>query len=135
MKSLNQPPLPAKSVCRDGVDKFDSAGLIDVAESSMLKGSTLTSLKAPRITLRSNSCSVPGRRELLDWSGVVQEAYEVRCRGRGVSGDFAEPPVKIAGLVPEVGADGKDGAAEATCPFLVRDEAVAWRQKSGALIS
>ena len=33
--------------------------------------------------------------------------------------------------IPEVGADGKDGAAEATCPILVRDEAVAWRQKIG----
>ena len=30
----------------------------------------------------------------------------------------------IAGLVPEVGADGKDGSAEATRPNLVRDEAV-----------
>ena len=135
MKSLNQPPLPAKSVCRDGVDKFDSAGLIDVAESSMLKGSTLTSLKAPRITLRSNSCSVPGRRELLDWSGVVQEANDVLGGRRGVGRDLADPPVMIAGLVPEVGADGEDGSAEATRPILVRDEAVAQRQNSGALVS
>ena len=34
----------------------------------------------------------------------------------------------IAGLVPEVGVDGKDGSAEVTRPVLVRDEAVAWRQ-------
>ena len=102
----------------------------------MLKGSTLTSLTAPRIALRSSSRSVPRRRELeLDWSRVVQEAYDVGCRGRGVSGDFAESPVNISSLVPEVGADGKDGAAEATCPVLMRDEAVAWRQKPDALIS
>ena len=71
----------------------------------------------------------------LDWFRVVQEAYEVGCRGRGVRGDFAEPPVKISCLVPEVGADGKDCAAEATYPALVRDEAVAWGQKPVALIS
>ena len=46
----------------------------------------------------------------------------------GVGGDLAEPPVMIAGLVPEVGADGKDGRAEATRPILVRDKALAWRQ-------
>ena len=34
----------------------------------------------------------------------------------------------IAGLVPDVGADGGDGSAEATRPFLVLDEAVARRQ-------
>ena len=96
----------------------------------------MTSFKAPRISLRSNNRGVPRRRELeLDWFIVVQEAHEVGCRGRGVSGDFAEPPVKISSLVSEVGGDGKDGAAEATCPVLVRDETVAWRQKPGALIS
>ena len=52
-----------------------------------------------------------------------------------MSGDFAEAPVKISSLVPELGADGKDGAAEVTCPVLVGDEAVAWRQQSDALIS
>ena len=89
------------------------------------------SLKAPRVSSR-----VPRRREVdLDWSRVVQEAYEVGCRNRDVSGYLAELPVKISSLVPEVGADGKDGAAEATCPVLVRDETVAWRQKPGALIS
>ena len=49
--------------------------------------------------------------------------------------DLADPPVMIAGLVPEVGAAGEDGRAEATRPILVRDEAVARRQKLGALIS
>ena len=96
----------------------------------MLKGSTLTSMKVPRTALRSNSRSVPRRREReleLDWSRVVQEAYEVGCRNRDVSGYLAELPVKISSLVPEVGADGKDDAVEATCPVLVRDEAVAWR--------
>ena len=48
--------------------------------------------------------------------------------GRRGVGDLAEPPVMIAGLVPEVGADGKDGRAEATRPILVRDKALAWRQ-------
>jgi hypothetical protein len=41
----------------------------------------------------------------------------------------------VAGLVPEVRADGEDGAAETVDPIVVCDEAVAWRQKSGALIS
>ena len=95
----------------------------------------MTSLKAPRVTFRSNSRIVPGRRELeLDWSGDVQEA-DVLGGCLGVGGDLAEPPVMIAGLAPEVGADGKDGSAEATRPVLVRDEAVPWRQNSGALIS
>ena len=49
--------------------------------------------------------------------------------------DLAEPPVMNAGLIPKVGADGKDGTAETTCPILVRDEAVAWRQESRTLIS
>ena len=40
--------------------------------------------------------------------------------------DLAEPPVMIVGLVPEVGADGEDGSAEV---ILVRDEAIAWKQK------
>ena len=102
----------------------------------MLKWSTLTSLEAPRVAFRSNSCSVPRWRELeLDWSGGVQEADDVLGGRRGVGRDLAEPPVMIAGLVPEVGADGKDGSAEATRPVLVRDEAVPWRQNSGALIS
>ena len=43
-----------------------------------------------------------------------------RC---GVGGNLAKPPVMIAGLVPDLGADGKDGTAEATYPILVRDEA------------
>ena len=54
---------------------------------------------------------------------------------RGVGGDLAKPPVMIAGLVPKLGVDGKDGSAEATRPILARDEAVAWIQKSVALIS
>ena len=53
----------------------------------------------------------------------------------GVGGDLAKPPVMIAGLVPEAVADGKDGSADAMCPILVRDEAVASRQKSGDLVS
>ena len=132
----NQPLLPGTSISRDGVGKFDSTGLVDVAKDSLLKGSTLTSLKAPRVASRSNSRSVPRRRELeLDWSGVVQEADDVLGGRRGVGRDLAEPPVMIAGLVPEVGADGQDGSVEATRPFLVRDEAVARRQKTGALVS
>ena len=96
----------------------------------------MTSLKALRVAFRSNSRSVPGRRELdLDWSGVVQESDCVLGGRLGVGGDRTESPVMIAGLVPQVGADAKDGSAEATRPILVRDEAVAWRQKSGALIS
>ena len=66
---------------------------------------------------------------------VVQNADDVLGGRRGVGRDLAEPQVMIADLGPEVGADGKDGSAEATHPILVRDEAVAWRQKSGALIS
>ena len=52
-----------------------------------------------------------------------------------MGGDLAKPPVMIAGLVPEAVADGKDGSADAMCPILVRDEAVASRQKSGDLVS
>ena len=44
-----------------------------------------------------------------------------------MSEDLTEPP--------EVGADGENIAAETIGTFLVRDKAVAWRQKSGALIS
>ena len=96
----------------------------------------MTSLEAPRVASRSNSRSVPRWRELeLDWSGVVQEADDVLGGRRGVGRDLAEPPVMNAGLIPEVGADGKDGSVEATRLILVRDEAVAWGQKSGALIS
>ena len=96
----------------------------------------MKSVKAPRVTLRSNSHSVPSRREFeLHWSGVVEDADDVVGGRCGVGGDLAEPPEMIAGLVPEVGVDGKDGAAEATCPILVRDESVAWIQESGALIS
>ena len=72
----------------------------------------MTGLKAPRVAFRSNSRSVPGRRELeLDWSGVVQEADDVLGGRRGVGRDLAESPVMIAGLVPEMGVDGKDGSA------------------------
>ena len=72
----------------------------------------MTSLKAPRVTSRSNSRSVPRWRELeLDWSGVVQEADDVLGGRRGVGRDLAESPVMIAGLVPEMGVDGKDGSA------------------------
>ena len=96
----------------------------------------MTGLKAPQVAFRSNSRIVPGRRDLeLDRSGVAQEADAVVGGRFGVGGDLVEPPVMIAGLIPEVGADGKDGTAEAACPILVRDEGVAWRQKSGALIS
>ena len=96
----------------------------------------MTNVEAPRVAVRSNSRSVPRWRELeLDWSGVVQEADDVLGGRRGVGRDLAEPPGMIAGLVPEVGADRKDVSAEATRTILVRDEAVAWRQKSGALIS
>ena len=42
--------------------------------------------------------------------------------------DLTESPVLIAGLVPDVGADGKDSSAEASRPIVVRDETVAWRQ-------
>ena len=76
-----------------------------------------------------NSRIVPTWRELeLDWPGVIQEADDVLDSRRGVARGLTEPPVTIAGLVPEVVADGKDGSAEATRPILVRDEAVAWRQ-------
>ena len=96
----------------------------------------MRSLKAPRVAFHSNTLNVPRRRELaLDWSGVVQEAHDVLGGRRGVGRDLADPPVMIAGLVPEVGADGEDGSAEATRPILVRDEAVAQRQNSGALVS
>lgn len=102
----------------------------------MLKGATLTSLEAPRVALRSNSRSVARRRELeLDESGVVQEADDVVSSCGGVGRDLAEPPMMIAGLVPEVGADGEDGAAETVGPIVVCDEAVAWGQESGALVS
>ena len=37
----------------------------------------------------------------------------------------------VADFVLEVGADKKDDDAEATGSILVRDEAVAWRQKNG----
>ena len=116
--------------------KFDSTGLVDVAQNSLLKDFTLTSLKAPQVALCSNSRSVPRRRELgVDWSGVAQAVDDVVGGRCDVGGDLAEPPMMIAGLVPEVGADGENGTAEATCPILVCDEAVAWRQKPGALIS
>ena len=76
-----------------------------------------------------NSRIVPTWRELeLDWPGVIQEADDVLDSRRGVARGLTGPPVMIAGLVPEVVADGKDGSAEATRPILVRDEAVAWRQ-------
>ena len=48
-----------------------------------------------------------------------------------MGGDLAEPPGMIAGIAPEVGANEKDGTAKSTCPILVRDEALAWRQKNG----
>ena len=87
----------------------------------------MTSLKAPRVTSRSNSRSVPRWRELeLDWSAVVQQATDVLGGRRGVERDLAEPPVMIVGLVPEAGADGEDGSGEV---ILVRDEAIAWKQK------
>ena len=70
----------------------------------------------------------------LDRSGSSKKRTMLGDR-RGVGRDLAEPPVMIAGLAPEVGADGKDGSVEATRLILVRDEAVAWGQKSGALIS
>ena len=41
----------------------------------------------------------------------------------------------VVGLLPKVGADWEDDIAEAACPMFVRDEAAAWRQKSGDLIS
>ena len=94
------------------------------------------SLKAPRVSFRCNSRSVPGRRELaLDWSGVVQEADDVVGGRFGLGRDLAKPPVMIAGFIPEVRGDGKDGTAEAMCPILVRDEGVTWTNKSGTLIS
>ena len=84
----------------------------------------MTSLKAPRVAFRSNSRSVSGRRELeLDRSGVVQEADDELGGRRGVGGDLVEPPVMIAGLLLEVGADRKNGGAEATRPILVHDKA------------
>ena len=51
----HQPLIPATPINRGGVGKFDPTGLVDVAQNSMLKGLTLTSLKAPRVALRSNS--------------------------------------------------------------------------------
>lgn len=91
-------------------------------------------MKAPRVAPRPDSYSVAGRTE-LDWSGIVHEASDVDGSCRGVSGDLAELPMMVAGLVPEAGADGEDGTAETIGPILVRDKAVAWRRNSGALIS
>ena len=92
------------------------------------------SLEAPGVAPRPDSCRLAGRRELdLDWSGIVKETNDVDGSYRSVGGDLAEPPVMVAGLVPEVGADGEDGAAETIGTILVRDEAVAWRQLWGAL--
>ena len=80
----------------------------------MMNSSTLASLEAPGVAPRPDSCSVAGRRELdLDWSAIVQEAKDVDGGCRGVGGDLAEPPVMVAGLVPNVGADREDGVAEA----------------------
>ena len=96
----------------------------------------MRSLKAPRVAFHSNRLIVARRRELkLDWSGVVREANDVLGGRRGVGRDLVDPTVMIVGLVLEVGADGEDGSAEATRPILVRDEAVAQRQNSGALVS
>ena len=84
-------------------------------------------MKAPRVTLRSNSHSVPSRREFeLHWSGVVEDADDVVGGRCGVGGDLAEPPEMIAGRAPGVSADGNDGAAEATRAISVHGEAAAW---------
>ena len=83
---------------------------------------------APGVAPRPDSYSVAGWRKLeLDQSLIVQETNNVVGGCRGVSEDLTEPP--------EVGADGENIAAETIGTFLVRDKAVAWRQKSGALIS
>ena len=79
----------------------------------MLNSSTLASLEAPGVAPRPDSCSVAGRRKLdLDWPGIVLETNDVAGGCRGVGGNLAEPPVMVAGLVPKVGADGEDDAAE-----------------------
>ena len=125
-----------QSVGHCGVDKFDSARLIGVAEIPTLNSSTLASLEASEVAPRLDSCSVAGMREVdLDWSGIVHETNDVRGGCRGMGGDIVESPMMVAGLVRKVGADGEDGAAETVRPIFVHDEAVAWRQKSGALMS
>ena len=96
----------------------------------------MASLEVPGVAPRPDSCRVAGRRELdLDWSGIVQEMNDIDGGCRGVREDLAEPPVMVEGLVPEVDADGEDGAAETIGPILVRDKAESWREKTGALIS
>ena len=85
----NEPLIPAASISSGGVGKIDSTGLVDVAQNSLLKGSTLTGLKVPRVALRSDTRIVPRRRELeLDWSGVAQEADDVAGGRCGVGGDL-----------------------------------------------
>ena len=100
----------------------------------MLKSSTLTSLAAPGVTPRPDSCSVAGRREFeLDWSGI--EANDVDGGRRGVSRGLAKPPVIVAGLVPKVGADRMVLLKRLAQSWCVTRLYVDWRQKSGALIS
>ena len=50
-------------------------------------------------------------------------------------GNFPEPPEMILTLVPEVSADGQNGATEAASPSLKSDVAVSRRQKTGALVA
>ena len=50
-------------------------------------------------------------------------------------GIVSEPPKMILTLVPEVGAEGQDGAPESAGPPLVIDVTVSRRQETGALVT
>ena len=88
----------------------------------------MASLEAPGAASRPESSSVAGGRERdIGCSGIVGGTNDEDGGGRGVGGDHGEPSVMVAGLVPEVGAYGEDGAPATNGPILVRDKAVAWR--------